>query len=123
MAFIRLGPIGDQPFSQYCENKGLGVFLIKDGQVDSGNPVTTSYTVFRSTKYGPGEVWTGWTYSDGEAQIPEAQYCYFTMYIDRSQRGLRIDIGKDGRQLAPMRRVPNVNFNDAYRLCTWFNAT
>jgi hypothetical protein len=86
-------------------------------------PCDNKLRVLRTSKYGPGEVLTGWKYSDGEAQIPEDQYCYFTLNVDGAQRDLRIDIGKDGRQLAPIRRVPNVNFNDAYRLCTWFNAT
>ena len=97
--------------------------LQPETQADSGNPVTTSYTVFKTTNFGPGQVSTGWDYASGEADIPRDQHCFFLMNVDGAQRALRVDIGEDGRQLAPKRRVPNVNFNDAYRLCTWFTAS
>jgi hypothetical protein len=96
--------------------------LQPEAQADSGNPVTTSYTVFKTTEYGPGQVSTSWSYASGEADVPEEQSCFFLMNVG-GQRGLRVDIGENGRQLAPKRRIPNVNFNDAYRLCTWFSAT
>jgi hypothetical protein len=97
--------------------------LQPEAHADSGNPVTTSYTVFQTTKYGPGEISTSWTYSGGEAETPQRQSCYFQMNVDGAQRNLRVNIGEDGRQPAPKRRIPNVDFNDAYRLCTWFSGT
>jgi hypothetical protein len=97
--------------------------LQPEAQADSGNRVTTSYTVFKTTNFGPGQVSTGWDYANGEADTPRDQYCFFLMNLDGSQRALRVDIGVDGRQLVPKRRLPNVNFNDAYRLCTWFSDT
>jgi hypothetical protein len=97
--------------------------LQPEAQADSGNPVTTSYTVFKTTNFGPGRVSTGWTYASGEADIPQHQYCFFVMNVDGGQRDLRVDIGEEGRQLVPKRRLQNINFNDAYRLCSWFSAT
>jgi hypothetical protein len=97
--------------------------LQPEAQADSGNPVTTSYSVFKTANYGPGQVSTSWDYASGEADMPQHQACFFLMNVDGAQRDLRIDIGEDGRQLAPNRRLPNVNFNDAYRLCSWFGAS
>jgi hypothetical protein len=97
--------------------------LQPEAQADSGNPVTTSYSVFKTTNYGLGQVSTSWDYASGEADIPQHQACFFIVNVDGAQRDLRVDIGENGRQLAPKRRLPNVNFHDAYRLCTWFSAT
>ena len=51
--------------------------LQPEAQADSGNPVTTSYTVFKTTNYGPGQVSTGWDYASGEADTPQHQLVSF----------------------------------------------
>jgi hypothetical protein len=58
--------------------------------------------------------------ANGEAMAPQYQYCYYRQSIDGEQTALKIAIGENGRQLTPTRTIPNVDFNTAYRLCTWF---
>lgn len=125
-SLLRIDPNSTLRAVSEPQSSGAGLTeqqLQPEAQANSGNPVTTSYTVFKTTNFGPGQVSTGWVYASGEADIPQHQICYFLMNVDGAQRDLRVNIGEDGRQLAPKRRVPNVNFNDAYRLCTWFSAT
>ena len=111
------------PDESIAEINDAGLFRISAPRMFGGSQLGISPLIQTVATIASGCGSTGWVYASGEADIPQHQICYFLMNVDGAQRDLRVNIGEDGRQLAPKRRVPNVNFNDAYRLCTWFSAT
>ena len=71
-------------------------------------------TVFNSVAYAGGDVTTGWEYTDGGADKPSDQFCYYRAN-DRV-----IDLAQGGKVLrANSRKLPF--FNEALTKCQWWN--
>ena len=55
---------------------------VADAAKNDNNPaIQTSVTVFKTVKYGTGEIYTGWKFANGAAKEPYRQYCYFQQIL------------------------------------------
>ena len=85
----------------------------------NGQPVATSYTVFKTVPYRGGEVTTGYQFLSG-SDVPHRQYCYFIM---RSPGGTaqQTDLAVNGAYRSPTNVQRGLDARDAASNCIWFD--
>jgi hypothetical protein len=85
--------------------------------------VVTNYTVFKTVKFGAGEVQTGWMFKDGDQQRPSFQYCQYAQFTGNGTTQTNVDIGLNGHiALPPASPFPAVDLRAAYEAgCIWAN--
>jgi len=88
---------------------------------DSKAGVVTNFTVFKTVKFGAGEVHTGWQYKDSNQQRPSFQYCY-VQFTSNGATATHVDIGSNGHiQLPNPSPFPGVDLVAAFAQCQWWN--
>ncbi len=94
--------------------------LKPDAVPPTKNPVETNYTVFKTVRWGGGQVVTGYTFAPDE-KAPEHQYCYFADGIDR-QTYKTLHIAAEGRYTPPPEAAPGgIDTKAAAAECVWFD--
>lgn len=93
--------------------------LKPDAASPSKASVTTDYTVFKSVRWGAGQVVTGYTFKP-EGTRPDHQYCYFANGLDR-QSYTAIHIALEGRYVAPPNPPQGFDAAKAAQECIWFD--
>jgi hypothetical protein len=86
--------------------------------------VVTNYTVFKTVKFGAGEVQTGWMFKDGDQQRPSFQYCQYGQFTGNGTTQTNVDIGVNGHisALPNPSPFPAVDLRAAYEAgCIWAN--
>jgi hypothetical protein len=83
----------------------------------------TSYTIFKTVRYGSGAVETGWAYDLSDTMRPKYQHCTYRESLDKGLAG-KVTLAING---AP-RRPSNVtklliNFDEAVTNCVWFSGS
>ena len=81
--------------------------------------VRTNYTVFKTVRWGLGQVVTGYTFAPDE-KLPSHQYCYYADGIDQ-QSFKTIHVAADGRYTAPPNPPPGLDAAKAAAECVWFD--
>jgi hypothetical protein len=81
----------------------------------------TSYTVFKSTNYGAGQVVTGWAFELSDTSRPRFQYCYYGQNIGRGV-GYKFTVARNGYARKPpaTAKLP-FEFDGAVANCIWFS--
>lgn len=93
--------------------------LKPDASAPSHTAVRTNYTVFKTVKWGGGQVVTGYTFQPDD-KAPSHQYCYFADGIDQ-QSFKTVHIAAEGRYLAPPNPPPGLDPVKAAAECVWFD--
>src|SRR5829696_733726 len=70
-ATVRLDPSSQVPRPSQAQLSGTGAAPQRP------NPVVTNFTIFKSVKFGSGNVHTGWKFRSTDEAAPYHQYCYF----------------------------------------------
>jgi hypothetical protein len=86
--------------------------------------VVTNYTVFKTVKFGAGEVQTGWMFKDGDQNRPSFQYCQYAQFTGNGTTQTNVDIGVNGHisALPNPSPFPAVDLRAAYEAgCIWAN--
>jgi hypothetical protein len=81
--------------------------------------VVTDYTVFKTVKYGNGEVVTGWKFTSNEEVSPRHEYCYYGESI-RDGVGAQFTLARNGQLDLKGGSPPNVDRTSAAAYCVWF---
>ena len=81
----------------------------------------TSYTIFKTTNFGVGDVVTGWGFDLSDPIRPKYQYCYYTQRVVKG-RAYKYTIASDGapRRPSQLAKLP-FNFDGAVSNCIWFS--
>jgi hypothetical protein len=80
----------------------------------------TSYTIFRSVKFGSGKVVSGWKFDLADRR-PKCQYCYYSQDIDSNLSSSQT-IGVNGSvQRPPPSAKLSFDFDAAAVYCEWFS--
>jgi hypothetical protein len=81
----------------------------------------TSYTIFKSTNFGAGEVVTGWVFDLSDPTRPNGQYCFYKQVISKG-KAIKYTIAADGIPHPPsaLAKLP-FNFDAALSNCIWFS--
>lgn len=81
----------------------------------------TTYTIFKSVKFGSGYVDTGWNFDLSDTVRPKAQYCYYRQDITKGL-GTKYMLAFDGspRRPGPLQKL-SFDFDEALTNCTWFS--
>jgi hypothetical protein len=93
--------------------------LKPDATAPSKHAVQTNYTVFKTVRFGPGQVVTGYTFAP-DGNIPNHQYCYFADGIDK-QSYKTLHIAAEGHYIAPPDPTSGVDPAKAAAECVWFD--
>ena len=95
-------------------------------QLHAGTPpanakIVTNYTIFKEIEFGKGKVETGWLFSSSTQDLPDGQFCYYTVLSSDGSTSLRFELGNDGR-FAPGSNNNNLNVDAtaAFQRCVWF---
>jgi hypothetical protein len=101
----------------------LDIGKYKPGTITDPNKpyvITREVTVFNNVKHDVGYVVTGWSYKDGAATEPYAQFCYYTLQGGEAGTTFRVDLFLDGKRVDndAVRKIPN--YDEAYGKCQWF---
>ena len=81
--------------------------------------VQTHYTIFKSVRWGTGEVVTGYNFAP-DGKLPDHQYCYYAGGIDK-QSFNTIHVAADGRYIAPPNPPAGIDPAKAAGECLWFD--
>jgi hypothetical protein len=83
----------------------------------------TSYTIFKSVRYGSGMVESGWSYDLSDTGRPKFQYCQYREHLDKGLAG-KITLAVNGYPRKPSNsaKLP-FNFDEALRNCIWVSGT
>jgi hypothetical protein len=84
--------------------------------------MVTNFTVFKTVKFGRGEVQTGWVFASSNQQVPTTQYCIYMEDIPGSGTRAQIDLGTDGIMNAQS-RPQGIDGPAAYSNCVWFHGS
>jgi hypothetical protein len=81
----------------------------------------TSYTVFKSTNYGAGQVETGWNFDLSDPIRPKKQYCNYRQTISKG-KAVKYTIAVDGtpHPPSPLAKL-SFKFDEALSNCIWFS--
>lgn len=81
----------------------------------------TSYTIFKSTKYGIGDVVTGWSYALSDPIRPKHQYCYYRQTVAKGAT-YKHTIATNGfpKRPSPLTKL-SFDFDGAVANCIWFS--
>jgi hypothetical protein len=81
----------------------------------------TSYTVFKSTNFGAGQVETGWNFDLSDPIRPKSQFCSYRQSISKG-KAIKYTIAVDGaaRQPSPLAKL-SFDFDEALSNCIWFS--
>ena len=84
----------------------------------------TNYTVFKSVKFGQGEVVTGWDFrSNQNYPEPWRQYCYYLQgSSDDFNASMKYNVGLNGVIVQLGRYFP-VDIQQAFSNCVWWRAS
>jgi len=83
----------------------------------------TSYTIFKSVKYGSGLVETGWAYDLSDTMRPKFQFCYYREHLDKGLAG-KVTLAINGYPKRPSNSIKlSFNFDDALGNCSWVSGT
>lgn len=93
--------------------------LKSDAAPPSKAQVRTNYTVFKSVRWGGGQVVTGYTFAPDVA-LPDHQYCYYADGIDK-QSYTTIHIAAEGRYTPPPNPPSGLDPAKAAAECVWFD--
>ena len=93
--------------------------LKPDATSPSRTAVRTNYTVFKTVRWGNGQVVTGYTFAPDD-KAPSHQYCYFADGIDQ-QSFKTVHIAAEGRFTAPPNPPPGLDAAKAAAECIWFD--
>jgi len=94
---------------------------LQENATSRGNELPfTSYTVFKSTNFGAGQITTGWQFDLSDPTRPRWQYCHYRQDISKG-KAIKYTIASDGKPHppAPLARLP-FNFNAALSNCIGF---
>ena len=80
----------------------------------------TSYTVFKSTNFGPGQVETGWEFHLSDPIRPKMQFCHYRLSISKGKE-IKYTIAADGKSRPPSLAKLPFNFDAALSNCIWFS--
>ena len=90
-----------------------------DAKTAAGQVIRREVTVFSNVKHGPGNVVTGWNYSDGGGGVPVGQYCYYsTSSVDQSST--RVDIASNGVRAPHVSALLVPDPEGALAKCQWW---
>jgi hypothetical protein len=81
--------------------------------------VVTDYTVFKTVKYGNGEVVTGWNFTSNKEDSPRHEYCYYAESI-RDGVVAQFTLAQNGQLDLKGAPPPNVDRTSAAANCVWF---
>jgi hypothetical protein len=81
--------------------------------------VVTDYTVFKTVKYGNGEVVAGWNFTSNEEISPRHEYCYYSESI-RDGVIAQFTLARNGHLDPKGAPPPNVDRASAAANCVWF---
>jgi hypothetical protein len=107
--------VGDVKFPQ-PSNRQLQPKLMNGDQL----PFTT-YTIFRSVKYGSGYVQTGWSFDLSDTTRPKYQACSYIQSITNSAQVKDLIAINGTPQRPPPSAKLTFDFNGAVANCTWFS--
>ncbi len=93
--------------------------LKPDAASPSKAAVKTNYTVFKSVRWGTGQIVTGYNFTP-DAKLPEHQYCYFADGVER-QSYTTLHIAAEGRFLPPPNLPKGFDAAKAAAECIWFD--
>lgn len=81
----------------------------------------TSYTIFKATNYGAGDVVTGWAFDLSDPIRPKYQYCYYLQSVSKG-RAYKYTVAVDNapRRPSPLTKL-SFNFDGAVSNCIWFS--
>jgi hypothetical protein len=81
----------------------------------------TTYTIFRSYRFGGGEVNTGWNFDLSDTTRPRFQFCYYSQDLDRGLTA-RYTIAINGQPRRPSELSQlTFDFEGALLNCSWFS--
>jgi hypothetical protein len=81
----------------------------------------TSYTIFKSTNYGAGQVETGWGFDLSDPIRPKYQYCSYRQNVSKG-KVIKYTIAINGTPRPPSPLAKLVfNFDGALSNCIWFS--
>jgi hypothetical protein len=89
-------------------------------QPPSNVHVVTDFTVFKTTRFGAGAVYTGWDFQSNEDAAPRRQFCYYTEDAGRAM-ATRISLATDRQPNPDALKMTNFDANGALSMCQWFN--
>jgi hypothetical protein len=93
--------------------------LKPDAALGAKSQVQTHYTVFKTVRWGAGEVVTGYDFAP-DGKLPDHQYCYYAGGIDK-QSFNTLHVAADGRYIAPANPPAGVDPAKAAGECVWFD--
>lgn len=97
--------------------------LQPDSRPASNVTPVTDYTIFKSLRFGRGEVVTGWRFRSNEDTAPWQQYCYYSQgSMDDSNSDTRYNVGLNGVILQPGGNFPG-DIQEAFSNCVWWRAS
>lgn len=84
---------------------------------DAARGVSTNFTIFKTVKYGEGQVVTGWNYKDSSETTPSQEYCYYDQGVE--QMSVRMNLALNGR-IVPLSKAPRgFSQAEAAANCIW----
>jgi hypothetical protein len=94
----------------------MGAGAVEYGR--NGSKVMNSITTFKTIDYADGQVVTGWNWNSSNDTAPSNQYCYYNQGQDGAS--IRIELGRDGREVPVTRAPRGFRAQDAAANCIWF---